>query len=98
MSTIEPKKAARIIMNLNTALLAAALLFAAHAYDAQLVKSGKPSAPAFRAALKDALEHSGGIVATQGFFHYSPTDHFGLDANSRMMLTISMGDWRVVTP
>ena len=81
--------------------------FAAHAYDAQLVlqhvvpvalRSGKPGTPAFRDALRQALEHSGGIVATQGVFHYSPTDHFGLDANSRMMLTISKGDWKVVTP
>ncbi|HUW39030.1 MAG TPA: ABC transporter substrate-binding protein [Rhodocyclaceae bacterium] len=81
--------------------------FAAHIYDAQLIlqhvvpialKKGKPGTPAFRAALKEALEHSGGIVATQGVFHYSPTDHFGLDANSRMMLTVSKGDWKVVTP
>lgn len=81
--------------------------FAAHAYDASLVlqqvipialKSGKPGSQAFRSALRQALEHSGGIVATQGVFHYSPSDHFGLNENSRMMLTVSKGSWKVVTP
>jgi branched-chain amino acid transport system substrate-binding protein len=81
--------------------------FSAHTYDALLVlqhvvpmalKKGKPGTPEFRAALRDALENSGGIVATQGTFRYTPTDHFGLDASARMMLTIANGNWKVVTP
>jgi branched-chain amino acid transport system substrate-binding protein len=48
--------------------------------------------------LRDALENSGGIVATQGVFHYTQNDHFGLDASARMMLTIANGNWKVVTP
>lgn len=79
--------------------------FAAHAYDAQLVlqkvvpeafKKGKPGTPEFRAALKQALENFGNIVVTQGVIHYTPTDHFGLGSNSRMMLTIKNGDWKAI--
>jgi branched-chain amino acid transport system substrate-binding protein len=81
--------------------------FAAHTFDALLIlqkvvpealKKGKPGTSEFRAALRDALENSGGIVATQGVFRYTPQDHFGLDANARMMLTIANGTWKVVAP
>lgn len=77
--------------------------FAASIYDAQLVlqrvvpealKKGKTGTPAFRAALKDALENAGNIVITQGVIHFTPIDHFGLGSNSRMMLTIKNGDWK----
>lgn len=77
--------------------------FAASIYDAQLVlqrvvpealKKGKPGTSAFRVALKDALEHAGNIVITQGVIQYTPIDHFGLGTNSRMMLTIRNGEWK----
>jgi branched-chain amino acid transport system substrate-binding protein len=77
--------------------------FAAHAFDAQLIlqkvvpealKKGKTGTPEFRAALKQALENSDNIAITQGVMHYTPTDHFGLGSNSRMMLTIKNGDWK----
>ena len=81
--------------------------FAAHTFDALLIlqkvvpealKKGKPGTSEFRAALRDALENSGGIVATQGVFRFTPRDHFGLDASARMMLTIANGTWKVVAP
>lgn len=81
--------------------------FAAHTYDALLIlqrvvpealKKGKPGTREFRAALRHALENSGGIVASQGVFRYTPNDHFGLDASARMMLTIADGNWKVETP
>lgn len=77
--------------------------FAASIFDAQLVlqrvvpealKKGKPGTPAFRAALKEALETVGPITITQGVMNFSPTDHFGLGSNSRMMLTIENGNWK----
>ncbi len=77
--------------------------FAASIYDAQLVlqrvvpealKKGKTGTPAFRTALKEALEHVGNITITQGVMHFTPTDHFGLGADSRMMLTIENGNWK----
>ncbi len=81
--------------------------FAAHTYDAMLVlqrvvpealKKGKPGTHEFRAALRDALENAGEIPVTQGVFRYTAKDHFGLDRRARMMLTISNGNWKVVTP
>lgn len=81
--------------------------FAAHVYDAQLVlqkvipealKKGKPGTPAFRAALKDALENAGPITITQGVIDYTPKDHFGPGADSQMMLTVQNGNWKAVDP
>ena len=77
--------------------------FAASIYDVQLVlqqvvpealKKGKTGTPAFRMALKEALESVGNITITQGVIHFTPTDHFGLGSNSRMMLTIENGNWK----
>jgi branched-chain amino acid transport system substrate-binding protein len=77
--------------------------FAASIYDAQLVlqravpealKKGKPGTQAFRTALKEALESVGNITITQGVIHFTPTDHFGLGSNSRMILTIENGNWK----
>jgi branched-chain amino acid transport system substrate-binding protein len=77
--------------------------FAAHLYDASIIlqkvvpealKKGKPGTPAFRAALKDALENSGAIVITQGVIRYTAKDHFGLGDDARMMLTIQNGNWK----
>jgi branched-chain amino acid transport system substrate-binding protein len=79
--------------------------FAAHVYDAQLIlqkvvpealKKGKPGTPEFRAALKDALENAGPITITQGIINFTPKDHFGLGADSRMMLTVQNGNWKAV--
>ena len=81
--------------------------FAAHTYDALLVlqravpealKKGRPGSKEFRIALRDALENIGEITVSQGVFRFSQNDHFGLDANARMMLTIANGNWKVVTP
>lgn len=79
--------------------------FAAHINDALIIlqhvvpvalKKGKPGTAEFRAALKDAIENSGSIVVSQGVFHYTPQDHFGLDANARVMLTVQNGGWKLV--
>lgn len=80
--------------------------FAAHAYDAALIlqkavpealKKGKTGTPEFRAALKQALENGGNIAITQGVLNYTPTDHFGLGSNSRMMLTVENGNWKALS-
>jgi len=82
-------------------------LFAAHVYDTQLVlqrivpmalKKAQPGTAAFRTALKDALENAGDIQISQGTLHYSATDHFGLGADARIMLTIKNGNWQAVAP
>lgn len=79
--------------------------FAAHGYDAGLVlekvlpaalKKARPGTPAFRAAVKEALETTSGIPITQGLLRYTPTDHFGLDDKARVMLTIEKGNWKLL--
>ena len=79
--------------------------FAAHGYDAHLLlqavvpqalKKGKPGTPEFRAALKEALEAGQGITITQGVVRYTPKDHFGLEDNARVMLTVENGNWKLV--
>ena len=81
--------------------------FAAHGYDAQLLlqhvvpqalKKGKPGTQAFRTALKEALESTNGIAITQGWIKYTPKDHFGLQDNARVLLTIENGNWKLVNP
>lgn len=79
--------------------------FAAHINDALVIlervvpvaqKKGKPGTAEFRAALKDALENSGSIVVSQGVFRYTAQDHFGLDGNARVMLTVQNGGWKLL--
>lgn len=81
--------------------------FASHGYDAYLVlnqvvpqalKKAKPGTPEFRAALKEALESTKGIPITQGVIRFTPKDHFGLEDNARVMLTVHNGNWKPVAP
>jgi branched-chain amino acid transport system substrate-binding protein len=81
--------------------------FAAHGYDVALVldravpqalKKAKPGTPEFRTALKDALESGSGTPITQGVVKYTPADHFGLQDEARMMLTVKNGAWSPVRP
>ncbi|NEX62240.1 ABC transporter substrate-binding protein [Noviherbaspirillum galbum] len=78
--------------------------FAAHGYDAQLLlqavvpealKKGKPGTQEFRTAIKDALESGKSITITQGVVRYTPKDHFGLEDNARVLLTIDNGNWKL---
>lgn len=79
--------------------------FAAHGYDAMLLlqavvpealKKGKPGTPEFRAALKDALEGGKPITITQGVVRYTDKDHFGLEDNARVLLTVDNGNWKLI--
>jgi len=78
--------------------------FAAHGYDAYLVldkvvpialKKGKPGTPEFRAALKDALESTPGIVVTHGVLDYSASDHWGFRADTGVVMKVVAGDWKL---
>jgi branched-chain amino acid transport system substrate-binding protein len=76
--------------------------FGAHLYDAGLLlqkaipdalKTAQPGTPAFRKALRDALEGLSNVPATHGVFTMSKTDHAGLDQRGRVMVTIQNGQW-----
>lgn len=77
--------------------------FGAHAWDAgalmtaavpQALKKAKPGTPAFRAALRDALEQVKELAGAHGIFNMSSEDHLGLDQRARVMVKIENGTWK----
>ena len=77
--------------------------FGAHAWDAGrlmsaaaavALKTAQPGTPAFRAALRDALEKVSELHGAHGVFNMSPTDHLGLDQRARVMVKIENGTWK----
>ncbi|WP_207004371.1 ABC transporter substrate-binding protein [Trinickia mobilis] len=76
--------------------------FGAYAWDAGMLlagaipvalKRGAPGTPAFRHALRDALEATHGLADTNGVVDMSATDHLGLDQRARVMVEIVGGKW-----
>ncbi len=57
------------------------------------LKKAKPGTPAFRKALRDALEGIKGLHTTNGVVNMSATDHLGLDLRARVMVKIAGGKW-----
>ena len=80
--------------------------FGGHAWDVGLLlqsaipvalkKGAQPGTPAFRAALRDALESVKELAGAHGVFNMSPTDHLGLDQRARVMVKIENGTWKYV--
>ncbi len=79
--------------------------FGAHAFDAGILlqtaipialKSAKPGTPAFRSALRDALESGKDQVLTHGISTMTPQDHNGFDQRARVMVTIEDGAWKML--
>lgn len=79
--------------------------FGAHAYDAAILleqaipvalKTAKPGTPAFRAALRDALEGESNVVLDHGIASMTATDHNGFDTRARVMVTIQNGAWKLL--
>jgi len=79
--------------------------FGANVYDAGLLlqeaipvaaKAGKPGTREFRAALRDALEQTTEVVATQGVYNMTPEDHSGFDERGRELITVKDGSWTLL--
>lgn len=79
--------------------------FAGHAFDAYRIvdqavpaalKKAKVGTPEFRAALRDAIEANREVVASHGVFNMSPTDHFGLDERSYVLVKIDAGAYKMI--
>lgn len=79
--------------------------FGANVFDAGLLlehtvplaaKAGKPGTPEFRSALRDALENTRELVATQGVYNMSPQDHSGFDERGRVLITVKDGQWTLL--
>ena len=62
----------------------------------QAVAAGQPGTPAFRTALRDAMERVTGLAASEAVFSLSPTDHSGAQADSQVMVEIRDGAYRIV--
>lgn len=77
-------------------------LFGATAWDALLIadqaarsalKTSKPGTPAFRSAMRDAIEQLKGFIGTEGVYTMSAQDHNGVDERSQVMIKIENGKW-----
>lgn len=78
--------------------------FGAYAYDAYLLldaavaraaKKAAPGTPAFRAALRDALEATRELPVTHGVINMSAQDHSGFDERARVLVTIHADAWKL---
>lgn len=76
--------------------------FGANVYDAGLLlqaaipaalKKGKPGTPEFRAALREAIEHTKELAATQGVYNMTAADHSGFNKRGRELITVKNGQW-----
>ncbi|MCH1878909.1 ABC transporter substrate-binding protein [Alcaligenes ammonioxydans] len=81
--------------------------FGANVYDAGLLlekavpvaaAKAKPGTPEFRSALRDALEQTRDLIATQGVYTMTPEDHSGFDERGRELITVREGQWRLLKP
>lgn len=79
--------------------------FGAHMWDAYklfeaavpvALKSGQPGTPAFRQALRDAIESGREVVGAHGVFNMSATNHYGHDDRARVLVKIDKGDWKLL--
>lgn len=79
--------------------------FGSYAYDAGLLlqdaipvalKAGAPGTPAFRGALRDALEQAKALTVTNGVIDMTASDHNGLDTRARVMATIKDGAFKLL--
>jgi branched-chain amino acid transport system substrate-binding protein len=81
--------------------------FGAHAFDALKVlqriapaalKQAQPGTPAFRQALRSALESEKEIAVSHGVLNYTPQDHLGFDQRGVVMLRIDGGRFKLLPP
>lgn len=79
--------------------------FAAYAWDAYLLadqavavaaQTAKPGTPAFRQALRTALEGSQEVVGTHAVYRMSAQDHTGVDQRASVLVQVEGGDWKLV--
>ena len=79
--------------------------FAAYAWDAGILvqsalpaalKATKPGTPAFRDALRDAIEAGKDVKGTHAVYNMSATDHYGVDKRARVLVKVENGEWKLV--
>lgn len=80
--------------------------FGGHMWDAwalledaipRALKAAEPGTEAFRVALRDALETAREVVGVHGVYTMSPTDHFGHDRRSRVLIQVRDGKFELLS-
>jgi len=78
--------------------------FGSNVYDAGLLlqaaipvalKTAAPGTAEFRAALRDAIEATKGVVGTQGIYNMTPANHNGMDRHAALMMVVNDGRWMI---
>ena len=72
-----------------------AMLLLSHAIPAALQKA-QPGTDAFRAALRDALEATHGLVGVSAVYDMSATNHNGQDARAAVLVEVAHGEWTAI--
>lgn len=79
--------------------------FALYAWDGMLVvtaaipealKGGEPGTPAFRDALRKAIESGKEVQGTHAVYRYTPEDHYGVDSRARVLVVVKDGAFRLL--
>lgn len=79
--------------------------FAAYAWDVATIieaavptalKAAKPGTPAFRQALRDAIENTHEVKGTHAVYTMSATDHHGVDKRARVLVRVENGEWKLI--
>jgi branched-chain amino acid transport system substrate-binding protein len=79
--------------------------FSAYTFDALLLfddaaaralKTAEPGTPAFRLALRDAIEATHEFAGTHGVFTYKAGDPNGLDKRAAVMIRLDKGQWKLM--
>ncbi|MCA0240798.1 MAG: ABC transporter substrate-binding protein [Proteobacteria bacterium] len=71
------------------------LLFADAAARALAAKA-QPGTPQFRVALRDAIVSTKELVGTHGVYNFKPSDRYGSDERSRVIVKLDKGQWKLV--
>jgi branched-chain amino acid transport system substrate-binding protein len=90
----EEKYGAGTVSSFGAHMLDAYKLFEAAVPTA--LKSGQPGTPAFRQALRDAIESGREVVGAHGVFNMSPTNHYGHDDRARVLVRVDKGEWKLL--
>ena len=73
-----------------------AWLLAKNGLEAALKGSAKPGTAEFRAAVREGIEKTNGLVGTNGVYSLSADDHAGYDAGSIVMIKVENNQWKLV--
>ncbi len=79
--------------------------FSAYSFDAWLIfldaakrasAHAEPGTPQFRVALRDAINSTRELPGTHSVYNFKPTDRYGSDERSRVVVRLEKGQWKLV--